>query len=257
MLQLIFYGAYHSNKINFIIHLICVPFLLWFVSLHNTSCPTMPRITSWCNFRSGLVMGCEIPKPSFMPSFNHEFNQFLVFDLNWPFIYTSLSFLYYLALDPVATVCFLSYFLRSTSHSPQIVQLIYAPQLALTLLSAIAFSNYQRFPLTKAGIIHVSAWIAQFLGHGLAEKRSPALVDNLLSGESLFPIVCPCRSMYLSGRTHPAVVLAPLFVHFEILFYFGYKPDLQKRLRNGVGAEIARIKRADAEKKRAAEKKEL
>jgi len=30
-----------------------------------------------------------------------------------------------------------------------------------------------------AGALNVSAWIAQFLGHGLAEKRAPALLDNL------------------------------------------------------------------------------
>jgi uncharacterized membrane protein YGL010W len=30
-----------------------------------------------------------------------------------------------------------------------------------------------------AGIAHVASWVAQFLGHGLAEGRAPALFDNL------------------------------------------------------------------------------
>jgi 2-hydroxy fatty acid dioxygenase len=30
-----------------------------------------------------------------------------------------------------------------------------------------------------AGGLHVMAWIAQFMGHGLAEGRAPALLDNL------------------------------------------------------------------------------
>jgi hypothetical protein len=27
--QLVFYGAYHSNKINVLIHIICVPLIVW------------------------------------------------------------------------------------------------------------------------------------------------------------------------------------------------------------------------------------
>ena len=30
--QLVFYGAYHSNKTNVIIHIICVPLIVWYVS---------------------------------------------------------------------------------------------------------------------------------------------------------------------------------------------------------------------------------
>lgn len=40
--------------------------------------------------------------------------------------------------------------------------------------------------MTKAGILHVLSWIAQFLGHGLAEKRAPALLDNLVGGLFFF-----------------------------------------------------------------------
>jgi uncharacterized membrane protein YGL010W len=35
---------------------------------------------------------------------------------------------------------------------------------------------------TLAGIVQVSSWIMQFIGHGFAEKRSPALKDNLSQG---------------------------------------------------------------------------
>ncbi|KAG8920934.1 hypothetical protein FRC00_009341 [Tulasnella sp. 408] len=70
----------------------------------------------------------------------------------------------------------------------------------------------------------------QFIGHGVAEKRAPALLDNLLG----------------------ALVLAPFFVHLEILFKFGFFPELQKRVNNGIGVEIAKFRRAEAEKKRKA-----
>ena len=53
--------------------------------------------------------------------------------------------------------------------------------MVLSVLTATAFS-YQSDPMTKAGLLHGVSWIAQFLGHGLAEKRAPALLDNLLGG---------------------------------------------------------------------------
>jgi len=79
------------------------------------------------------------------------------------------------------------------------------------------------------------SWIAQFLGHGLAEGRAPALLDNILG----------------------ALVLAPFFVHLELLFMLGYRPELHKQLKNDVGKEIARLRREQAEKRRAAEKKAI
>jgi len=160
-------------------------------------------------------MGCEVPVP-FFPSFHHEFNRFLIFDFKGPAVVASLFLAYYFVLEPVAA-------------------LLYAPQLALVVLSATAFSYYQRYPYSKAAIIHGVAWIAQILGHGLAEKRAPTFLDNLLG----------------------AVVMAPFFVHIETLFYFGYKPDLHKRVQDGVEAEIARIKNAEKEKNNTAGKKEL
>jgi uncharacterized membrane protein YGL010W len=34
-------------------------------------------------------------------------------------------------------------------------------------------------------VIHITSWIFQFLGHGLAEKRSPKLFDNLVQGNMI------------------------------------------------------------------------
>lgn len=30
---------------------------------------------------------------------------------------------------------------------------------------------------------HGIAWVSQFIGHGVAEKRAPALLDNIVGGE--------------------------------------------------------------------------
>ena len=51
---------------------------------------------------------------------------------------------------------------------------------------------------------------------------------------------------------HTAVVLAPFFVHLELLFKTGYNPELHKRITNAVGKEIARIRKIEGDKKRAA-----
>lgn len=50
-----------------------------------------------------------------------------------------------------------------------------------------------------------------------------------------------------------ALVLAPFFVHVELLFRLGYRPEFQKALHNDIGQEIARIKKAEGDKKRADE----
>lgn len=48
-----------------------------------------------------------------------------------------------------------------------------------------------------------------------------------------------------------AVVLAPFFVHLELLFKAGYKPQLHKEINNSIGMEIARIRKAEGDKVRA------
>jgi uncharacterized membrane protein YGL010W len=72
--------------------------------------------------------------------------------------------------------------------------------------------------------VELFAWIAQFIGHGVYEGRAPALLDNLVQ----------------------ALVLAPFFVFMEMLFFFGYRPELQKRVNEGVSKEILKFRTAKA-----------
>ncbi|KAG6907835.1 hypothetical protein DXG01_007217 [Tephrocybe rancida] len=185
--QLTFYGAYHSNKTNVLIHVVFVPVLLW----------------------TFQVMASELPVPSFVPEVHHRINDYLCFDLNLSAIHAGLYLVYYLILEPTAAI-------------------LYAPQMILSLLTATAYSSGPGH-ISRAAMIHGVSWIAQFLGHGLAEKRAPALLDNLVG----------------------AVVLAPFFVHLEILFALGYKPEMHKRINNEIGKEIAKIRKAQGDKKRA------
>ncbi|QRV72736.1 endoplasmic reticulum membrane protein [Ceratobasidium sp. AG-Ba] len=166
--QLAFYGAYHSNKINIAIHIICVPIILW----------------------TAQVFLANAGIPSFMPDVSYQINQYLAFEPNWAFIFSMIYIVYYYALEPVAAV---------------------------------------------AGALHAFSWIMQFIGHGAAEGRAPALLDNLVG----------------------AIVLAPFFVHLELLFAIGYNPSLHKRIQNEVGKQITQFRRQEADKKRAAGRKDL
>lgn len=61
--------------------------------------------------------------------------------------------------------------------------------------------------------LHVSGWLCQFFGHYI-EGRRPALFDDL------------------PRALHAAV----FFVWLEVLFFFGYKPQLKTELENAVVA---------------------
>lgn len=59
--------------------------------------------------------------------------------------------------------------------------MIYTPQSILSVLSATSVAqNPDNWKYALA--LHVVCWIAQFYGHGVHEKRSPALLDNLIGG---------------------------------------------------------------------------
>ena len=97
--------------------------------------------------------------------------------------------------------------------------------LAPLLLGATAYSNYLTstygMKANYAAIgVHVASWIAQFIGHGIFEGRAPALLDNLVQ----------------------AIFLAPFFVWMEVLFAFGYRPELKSRLDQSVQKEVAKFK---------------
>jgi len=177
--QLVFYGAYHSNKWNVLIHIICVPIILWTAQVFVATAPT----------------------PQTFPVIHHTFNQYFEFDFNWTTVLSIVYWVYYFILEPGAA-------------------LLYTPQMVLSALSATSFAH-RSDGMTTAVALHIFSWIAQFFGHGVAEKRAPALLDNLVG----------------------AIFLAPFFVHLEILFALGYNPTLHRKMQNGVGKEIAQFRR--------------
>ncbi len=102
--------------------------------------------------------------------------------------------------------------------------------LAPLILGATAYSNHLTtvYPATAnqyALALFTISWIAQFVGHGVFERRAPALLDNLVQ----------------------ALFLAPFFVWMEVLFLFGYRPELKGRLDKAVEVEIDNWRRRGEE----------
>lgn len=71
-------------------------------------------------------------------------------------------------------------------------------------------------------ILFAVGWIIQFIGHGVFEKRAPALLDNLVQ----------------------ALVLAPFFVLYEGLFLLGFNTELKERIDKRVVTKIEEFKKA-------------
>ncbi|KAF8165049.1 hypothetical protein B0H34DRAFT_220898 [Crassisporium funariophilum] len=187
--QLTFYGAYHTNKINVLIHILCVPMIVW----------------------SFQVLVAPLRVPSFIPTYHYVLNDYMILDANYGAIMGASYLAYYFLLEPFAA-------------------LLYTPQMVISVLTATAFAQKSNY-FSQAVAVHAFSWIAQFAGHGLAEKRAPALLDNLLG----------------------AVVLAPFFVHLEILFGLGYRPAMHKRINNAIGNEVYRIRKEEGDKRRKAQ----
>ncbi|GAA5806121.1 hypothetical protein EDC94DRAFT_608799 [Helicostylum pulchrum] len=135
------------------------------------------------------------------PLFNVK-NKFLsAFGPNLSF-FTVLSYLvYYAILDPIA----------ASIASPFLLGMSY---------SATSFLKNTPNANRTAIILHITSWVFQFLGHGLAEKRSPKLLDNAVQ----------------------ALVSAPYFVFFEALFFLGYRPKLYKEVMIDIEKDIAEFK---------------
>ena len=132
--------------------------------------------------------------------------------------------------------------------------------MTLMLLSATAFRHNNPNATQIALGLFIFSWIAQFIGHGFAEGRAPALLDNPTGGmkcnTSLNGITYDFDLILLYiTRKYPALVLAPFFVHLELLFPFGFKPELHKQINNLAAIELTRIRKLEGEKKRAGEAK--
>lgn len=174
--ELAFYRKYHFNTINVLIHVTCIPLIMFSAFALQSKWQVPPTFVA-------QVL------PS-LPLKYYPYANFGVFTaLGYGLFYTSLDILYGFPtmLGIVFTTIKLTEYMRSHSDSTQ-----------------------------KAIIIHVVAWLAQFIGHGVFERRAPALLDNLVQ----------------------ALVLAPFFVVFEVSHFLGIRAGILNRVDAIVLPEI-------------------
>jgi len=122
--------------------------------------------------------------------------------LNAGTIFALIYCIFYILLEPIAGSMVVPILLGSTAYGNHLTT--NAPSTANTVAIAI----------------HIISWIAQLIGHGVFEGRAPALLDNLVQ----------------------AIFLAPFFVWMEVLFKFGYRPELQSRVEKEVLKELEKYK---------------
>ena len=99
------------------------------------------------------------------------------------------------------------------------------------LLSTFLYTNqkeiFGEYHFTVMLILHLAAWIAQFVGHGVYEGRAPALLDNML-----------------------LIFVAPFFFMFEVLNYvLGYKAKDVKEWNKVVALEVKQFRDGKVKKR--------
>ncbi|KAJ2827177.1 hypothetical protein FBU31_003239 [Coemansia sp. 'formosensis'] len=184
------YGEYHANKVNVAIHMLFVPTIMW-CTLGLVTWLTPHELFTYPAPIATLLS--ELPGPS--PLANA----------------TALAMLgfiaFYVTLEPLAGLL--------------TVPIIYT---FLVTSQKVVLEATNGIQIVLA--VSIVAWIAQFIGHGIFEKRAPALLDNLVQ----------------------ALVMAPFFVFLEALFACGYRPDLHRALRSEVGVRILAYRHAQRQK---------
>lgn len=133
-----------------------------------------------------------------------------------PMIFTTSVELLQRIAPPIFIQALVAFYIISFIVMDVIAGLLYAP--LLLGYYYLGTSVLPSYPMLSLGL-WIFSWIAQFVGHGIFEKRAPALLNNL--PQSL----------------HAAV----FFVWLEILFKLGYNPALEKKLNAAVTIERRRL----------------
>ena len=185
--QITFYLSYHSNRVNQAIHLVFVPVILG---------------SFWT-----LVRNYDVPIPSaacaHLPVFESVFRPGCRVSAST--IYALMLTILYPFLVFVAGMLFLPLLWGLHYVSTSVVPGAFSPEIVFQAALAL----------------HISAWIAQFAGHYIWEKRAPALFDSLLQ----------------------AIFIAPFFVWLECLFFLGYRKDFKTKVTNGAAKDIVAFRK--------------
>ncbi|KAL1216754.1 hypothetical protein V5N11_025254 [Cardamine amara subsp. amara] len=219
-----FYGAYHSNPINIIIHTLLV----------------------WPNVFATLVFLYSTPPildPSQLGSFKSlTFDGVLRFDIG--FTLTVIYAIFYICLEKksgvlAALLCFScwigsSFLAARLGHSLTLKCLASETFMivCLDIMWSFQDSLFRKTSKFNVGVAsQLLCWTGQFLGHGLFEKRAPALLDNLVQ----------------------AFLMGPFFVLLEVLqTVFEYEPysGFKARVDSKIESEIKEWREKKQQKKK-------
>ncbi|ETW05117.1 hypothetical protein H310_04138 [Aphanomyces invadans] len=159
----------------------------------------------------------------------------------WPILLSAIFLL--CSTTPYFDVPFQPYVVANTALVGAVIYVVwyivldsYAGTLAASFIVAMyiwsnvyishAVATTGESPWRMALGIHVTAWIIQFIGHGVFEKRAPALLDSW----------------------DQAIITAPLFVLLEVLLPFGYRRDMHDRIEAQVAVNVAKFKQERAQR---------
>jgi len=164
--QLVFYGSYHNNVWNQLIHVIFVPVIFWsaivFFCYSGPLVPSTPHL----NALISRTIGSHAVLPAWI-------GENIVFNLAFPFF--SFYCLYYLSLGDLPA---------AASFNVVLLGLF---------IGANAFYTHYTAAGDKAWVyalaIHVFSWYMQIHpGHAVLEGRRPALFDSLFQSLVLAPL---------------------------------------------------------------------
>ncbi|KAK2387688.1 2-hydroxy-palmitic acid dioxygenase mpo1 [Trifolium repens] len=174
-----FYGSYHSNPTNIIIHIIFVwPILFTALLFLYFTPPIFSPSQTLLNFLPSVIV------------------------FNFGFVFAVFYGLFYAALD-----------FKSGSFAAVLTFICWVS--SSFVANSIGFDIAWKVVLAA----QLFCWTGQFIGHGVFEKRAPALLDNLAQ----------------------AFLMAPYFVVLEILqSTIGYEPypGFEKRVQAKIAANI-------------------
>jgi 2-hydroxy fatty acid dioxygenase len=211
---LIAYGEYHANPWNQLIHLVCVPAILFslLVALAYVRVPPSLLPPPLRGARAALAARASQHAPPLLrlllPTPETAAAAFV--DNPLPLAAVLAYALYYtFGLGaPLAGVCWTA-----------------CVGFPLWLGAVRLFVASPESAWRWALYLHVAGWVAQIgPGHAWLEKRRPALVDSFWQ----------------------AVATAPLFVFVEVMFFLGWNRRLRERVGEGVEAALRGHRKATA-----------
>ncbi|KAJ1958819.1 hypothetical protein IWQ62_004841 [Dispira parvispora] len=148
--QFAFYGAYHHDHRNVVVHVIFVPAIMWSAFVIAALYGPFALPEDWQNsvwFQRLGELGLQV-------------NLTLLASL----VYTA----YYMVLDFTAA-------------------LLYLPFLGFACSTATVLAERSPHALGIAIGVQVTSWLAQFYSHAVYEKRAPALLDNVAQALLMAP----------------------------------------------------------------------